>query len=79
VGCGEGKGKWVCGPKMGSGRRRFGGGKGEETGGFHGGGGRVEESTSVCFCGLSYHHQRAQWMMETKWRVKICKRVIPRG
>ena len=59
MGCGEGNGKWVCGAKMGSGRRGFRGGQGEETSGFHGGGGgRLEEgeSVSACFCDLSYHH-----------------------
>lgn len=89
MGCGEGKGKWVCGAKMGSGRRGFRGGEGEETGGFHGGARRLEEeeSFSACFCGLSYHRQCVfcvlvctEWMMENKRRVKLFKiRVILRG
>jgi hypothetical protein len=67
---------------MGSGKRGFRGGEGEETGGFHGGAIRLEEeeSFSACFCGLSYHRQFVfcvlvctEWMMEKKRRVKIFK------
>jgi len=43
------------------------GGRGEKTGDFRSGGGRLEEeSMSVCFCGSSDHHQPAQWKSKPK-------------